>query len=840
MVDYLEFKVSSGLKSIIGRDLITDDFIAVFELVKNAYDAHATTVEIVFEDDKIIIKDNGKGMSLEDIKNKWLFVAYSAKKEGEEDKEEGEENNREGYIDKIRPKFYYAGAKGIGRFSCDRLGKQLTLITKKDSRNSRLEQIKVNWSDFEEDAKKEFIAIQIEHEVISNNIYPDLKHGTLLEITGLHSNWPRNKLQKLKHSLEKLINPFNALEEDSSKFSIIIKCDREKEKDEEEEIERKKINGPVNNFIFETLEIKTTQIKTCINKSIIETELIDRGSLIYKIKEPNKKYKKLDDAKFHLFFLNQAAKTNFTRQMGIRAVQFGSVFLFKNGFRVYPFGDPDDDSLGIDRRKQQGYSRYLGTRDVLGRIELFTDNSKEFREVSSRDGGLVETEGYNQLIDSFFEACFKRLQRYVVDVQWGQAIDKVIRDQIPFKEDTFKEDISFISKTIESRGVLVNIIKKLVDRDDVEVIDYNRDLVNITREKIDKLTPNTFKDLLAIAEKTGNDPFKKEILDADTRYQKLLNEKINAEQKAQEELERREKAEAEARKAEEAKKIEEERRRKADEARKKAELEAKEKELQRREEELKRKEAEQKAKEAEKAKHVAEVNLKAEKEKNKYLNATRKTLSDDAEELIHSIKLSATEIDACLDALNRKIKEGLKDDEIQLEEISLIKFQVDKVLKISNLVTKANFKADQEVQKVNLPDYVKEYISTYSYAYKDIVKIQVNNDGEFKTKLSLLDVSIIIDNLISNSVKAGANKIVIDMLNSGKCFLLDFHDDGNGVPEELASSNGALFSLGTTTTDGSGIGLYTIKNRMKKLYGEVQFLGNDKKLRGASFRLIFK
>ncbi len=64
----LEFKVGSYLKNIIGKDLITDDYIAVFELVKNSYDAHAKNVEITFEDDKIIIADDGKGMSLDDLK----------------------------------------------------------------------------------------------------------------------------------------------------------------------------------------------------------------------------------------------------------------------------------------------------------------------------------------------------------------------------------------------------------------------------------------------------------------------------------------------------------------------------------------------------------------------------------------------------------------------------------------------------------------------------------------------------------------------------------------------------------------------------------------------------
>lgn len=81
----LSFRVSAGLKNIIGRDLISDKYIAIFELVKNSYDAGASKVDISFTKtdeghDQIIISDNGCGMTYDDIVEKWLFVAYSEKK----------------------------------------------------------------------------------------------------------------------------------------------------------------------------------------------------------------------------------------------------------------------------------------------------------------------------------------------------------------------------------------------------------------------------------------------------------------------------------------------------------------------------------------------------------------------------------------------------------------------------------------------------------------------------------------------------------------------------------------------------------------------------------------
>jgi len=57
----------------------------------------------------------------------------------------------------------------------------------------------------------------------------------------------------------------------------------------------------------------------------------------------------------------------------VRSIDFGSIFLFLNGFRIAPYGDRGDDWLGIDVRKGQGSARYLGSRDLIGRIEVFDD-----------------------------------------------------------------------------------------------------------------------------------------------------------------------------------------------------------------------------------------------------------------------------------------------------------------------------------------------------------------------------------------------------------------------------------------------------------------------------------
>ena len=200
-------KLVQNLKIYLDEILLTNSNIAVLELVKNSYDAHASEVKISFLDDTLVISDNGKGMSEEDVINKWLFVAYSAKSDGTEDKN---------YRNTIKRK--YAGAKGIGRLSCDRLGRFLTLTTKSNSDNHAIE-LYIDWNDFELNSKDEFNHIPVKHSVISSSPYfPEGTTGTVLKFTGLHDKWDATAILRLKKSLEKLINPFSGADE----FKIIF------------------------------------------------------------------------------------------------------------------------------------------------------------------------------------------------------------------------------------------------------------------------------------------------------------------------------------------------------------------------------------------------------------------------------------------------------------------------------------------------------------------------------------------------------------------------------------------------------------------------------------------
>lgn len=855
----LEFRISTGLKNIIGKDLITDDFIAIFELVKNAYDAYANKVILTFENDKIIIADNGKGMSNDDIQKKWLFVAYSAKKDGTED---SELIKQESYRDKIKRN--YAGAKGIGRFSCDRLAKHLKLTTR-TIKSIKLEQIEVDWTKFEGNQEKEFVSIKVGHSTpeLSSANYPDnASNGTILEMTGLNGEWNRENLKLLKHSLEKLINPFS----EKKNFVIEIICEKEKAEDNvlnkdksPKYIERDKINGDVKNSILDILSLKTTQVEVTLDEKEIYTTISDRGTIIYKIKENNSKYKCLKDVTVNLYYLNQAAKTNFTKKMGgIQPVNYGSIFLFKNGFRVQPFGNKGDDSWGLDYRAQQGHSRFLGTRDLFGRVDIKTEDPEELKEVSSRDGGLIKNDTSEQLL-KVFEDAHRRLERYVSGVLWGEAFlrkeyfknEVVALSQRKILLDNDKEYDNpnyILQSSIGSKIDFVQLVKTLSKDKEVEVIYYNKDLANLVSDPLlsKELKPQFIADLEKIAADTNDNELLFSIDEAKRQIADLIKAKDVAEQKAKIAERKRIEAEEKSRLAEIEKKIAEEERKAEEEAKKIAQIQAKEAELKRREEEIKRKEAEQKQKEeaakrivAEAEKTAAILELDVEKDKNKYLVATHNT-SQESKDLMHTIQISSNELLAASKSINSKISE-LPNANIIIKELDFIYFHIERINKLSSLLTKADISMLKEYSKVDIPTYIKEYLPNYNFSIKEI-KFNETFAEKVIRKTQLLDLSVILDNLVSNSKKANAKKIFVDFKIVDSLFCVDFSDNGDGV--DLNSFNkDSIFELGITNRrGGSGIGLSTIKEAMKKeLNGDIEFIGNGLHFsRGATFRLKFR
>lgn len=368
MEEILHFKVSSGLKDIIGKDLITNELVAIFELVKNGYDADSKNIEIVINsfENSIIIKDDGIGMDYDDIKNKWLFVAHSEKKDQSERT--------------------YAGSKGIGRFSCDRLGSILNLYSKKNGKNGHLF---IDWGEFEEDSLQKFEELDVKYysNEIVNQKLKMLNSGTILEISNLRDTWTNERALKVISALQRLINPF--VEENKVKINLkyIFSASGIAEIDED-----------VTYNVANVLDEKTIYIEGKVTPKTITISLVDKNKKIYSVEMVNESI--IEKVLFKIYYLNSTAKNNFTRTMGVRTIDYGSIFLYKNNFRIFPYGEPEFDSFGLNLRKSQGYNRYLAHRELLGWINII-DNANHFKEVSSRDGGFVSNE-YTILLEKMY------------------------------------------------------------------------------------------------------------------------------------------------------------------------------------------------------------------------------------------------------------------------------------------------------------------------------------------------------------------------------------------------------------------------------------------------------
>lgn len=725
MAETLHFRVSSGLKNIIGRELINDKYIAIFELVKNSYDAGASFAKIRFDDlgtpdAKITIRDDGKGMNKEDIINKWLFVAYSEKRNPT-------------YRDNI--KRAVAGAKGVGRFSCDRLGERVRL-TSKVANEKMLHSVVISWSDFEKNSLEEFTSVNVRYECKEKD---SSDSGTAIAISSLREMWTRADLLTLKKALSQLVNPSATSKYDP--FKIVLDVPSELEEDAKNADERDKVNGPIINNIFEIINQKTTKIEVRISRDgkTIETVLNDRGSFLFKTLEKNEY--SLSDITCTLYYLNRAAKINFTKKMGVEAVNYGSIFVYKNGFRVYPYGEPGSDFFDIDQRKQQGYKRFLGTRELIGQIEINGDKNN-LVETSSRNNGFIATYQLEELKSYFMEYVLKPLEKYVVNiVQWGDTESLAVSD---IDSDIFT-DIEKIVKRIKTRSKGNTYIS----------IECNRNLADYIK-KIHAEQKSPTQQLRELARTSTDKAFIKKIDDVARQTERLQLKADRANRDVEKTQERLDAVHAE---------------------------------------------------------------LATTKKQIGILNSRANLTAKDAIDAMHIMKGYADAIDSnILEVYDLAEDEKLDITSIRplLDSISQI---CKKIMNSYNLVMRTDYSAGSDTIHSNLVDFVTKYCEEFS----DSLNVIVENPSGLVAcvKYNPLEFSIIIDNLIDNSRKAHATKVIFRFEKDDEGVLLRCRDDGYGIRKGTAVER--LFEPGYTTTSGSGIGLSTVSKYIKKSGGRVAY-----------------
>jgi exonuclease VII large subunit len=132
----------------------------------------------------------------------------------------------------------------------------------------------------------------------------------------------------------------------------------------------------------------------------------------------------------------------------------------------------------------------------------------KFREKSSRDSGLIETNGYKELYDTFWDKALKRLEKYVVSVQW--SLDEVIRNK-----DGDSDDFSILDNTISQSGI-IDIITNLVNKDKVEIKDFDANFINL----FDEQKPSEV--IVSKLSKIAHDVNNQELIDKINETQKII------------------------------------------------------------------------------------------------------------------------------------------------------------------------------------------------------------------------------------------------------------------------------------------------------------------------------
>ncbi len=740
----LSFRVSAGLKNIIGRDLISDKYIAIFELVKNSYDAGADKVDISFiisdeGQDQIIISDNGCGMTYNDIIEKWLFVAYSEKKP----------QNREkaSFRDEIKREI--AGAKGVGRFSCDRLGAILSLITKTES-EALANKVEVNWNSFELDDTQEFMDIPVQYSTVAK-LPSGFSKGTTLIVDALRESWSRDDLLRLKRSLMKLISPDANKGELPFDIELIVPAERDNDSKVLSKTginpDRDIVNGIIHNDIFEKLNIKTTSIEVNVSEDgeYIISKLTDRGEYIFSFVEKNRGYYGLRDISIVVFYLNQSAKARFTRQMGgVQPKNYGSVFIYKNGFRINPYGEPGQDLFGIDQRKAQGWKRFLGTREIMGRISIKGDN-EQFLETTSRAHGFIQTPAVDMLADLFLEKVLKVLEKYVVNlINWGEPL---------------KSDPQHIISPNEIGEEIISQFISSADSKDIVSVDYNPDILtkSYAQGKQDSITMSLRK-LESAAERTQDTGLISLAQILKKRTESIISENIQLEE-----------------------------------------------------------ENEENAKELARVKKEGIV-------RERQIYFLKGAANQNVTNLVNGFHSIYTLTDASrgnIDYLHELIiSMDLENKDFIISIIGQIKQSNEKAHKLADLAIHGNQSLKQSGPH-SLYDFICQYIDA-GFTIEGI-KYELDKDNRaFDCKFDSSSIGIIIDNIASNSIKAGATILHISFEETGKYVEVAFSDNGIGLSEDIDPKS--LFEWGFSSNrqrKGYGIGLFHIKQLVKEMNGTV-------------------
>lgn len=381
----LNFNFDISAFRLIGRELITDKITAIFELVKNSYDANAENVVIEFcnvltadiNKSKIIIKDDGNGMSFSDVRDKWMVI--------------GTDNKRIVSVSAAPYNRKLVGKKGIGRFAIDKLGNCLILKTKQFS-DQKVLCIENDWSKYEELEKGQILS---EHNNKEKKFFTDIENfywyeeplfekGTELSISKIRDTWTECDIARLYKVLSTLVAPEKKL-----RYPFNMRIIAPETKDYK--------NKHINSFALEEISTTTVKLSFDSKKQLQEVLTIDKDG---KLNVAYKNKKKFGLINLHLYYYDNAAKLKFHKMYPEE--QLTGIKIYRDGLLTTPFVDSQDhidkqkDILGIDKRRWSGFFDKISSRDLLGWIDITEADNPEIIEATNRQG-FVENEAWLEL-----------------------------------------------------------------------------------------------------------------------------------------------------------------------------------------------------------------------------------------------------------------------------------------------------------------------------------------------------------------------------------------------------------------------------------------------------------
>jgi len=454
----MHFRFDVSTFRLLGRELITDRVTALFELVKNCYDANAENVVITFEevnpvspDGKIIIEDDGIGMSYEDIRDKWMVIGTSSKRRN-----------------KTSPFPYnraVVGKKGVGRFAVDKLGSCLIMKTKKHG-TSDLQCLEVDWSNYSSEENNQLSLEFEEYKEQTHRMFTDMdnrfwtergdenRHGTRLEISQLNDIWTENDIRRAYKELAKLVRPTKDIK---YPFNIRVKASQYQEY-QDKKVVSNALNKATLNYNLSSRYDEKSQ------KYIQEYLKVEKGDIVIK----EKVAEVFGPITCSLYYYDKNAKRNFAKGDRIDGLK-----IYRDGIIATPFAeykedrDEQKDLFGIDKRRWSGFFEKLSTRDLLGWIDIsdelnpkIIDSTNRQDFVDNREWGALKSFVIDQVhqIELFLKhqkskqksENHEKLKQATEDVSKIKAtIEKVKKDSVLLSPD-IEQDLNEIASKLDT------------------------------------------------------------------------------------------------------------------------------------------------------------------------------------------------------------------------------------------------------------------------------------------------------------------------------------------------------------------------------------------------------